>query len=215
MNSPISDPSLFLPGAQAVAELFFLTVEPPDPLEEFPALRVQGRSYNLWLTEEILQPALARWCRPGPSDQPDSEAIRTAFAAASDAARLAFAQILPLANAEGEPAVLAAMGVTANLQRTLAILAEFILEEHPPAGPTVFRLSRRWAGLFEYPDHAPYFPAAIKAPAAPAKPRPNRRDPRHLSNSLWCSAEEVKARCAEALERLRREVRQDRGLSGE
>ena len=183
MNRPDSEPSLRLRGAHAVAELFFLAVEPPDPLGDFPALCLQERQYNLWLTDEILRPTLARWSPAGTPERPDPEAVRGAFAAASDAARAAFAQVLPAASAAGEPAVLAAMGVTANLQRTLALLAEFVLEEHPPA--------------------------------APARPRAQRRDPRHLTNALWCSAEEVKARCAEALDRLRREIRQDRGLSGE
>ena len=215
MNRPDSEPSLRLRGAHAVAELFFLAVEPPDPLGDFPALCLQERQYNLWLTDEILRPTLARWSPAGTPERPDPEAVRGAFAAASDAARAAFAQVLPAASAAGEPVVLAAMGVTANLQRTLALLAEFVLEEHPPAAQPVFRLSRRWAGLFEYPDHTPYFPAAVRPPAAPARPRAQRRDPRHLTNALWCSAEEVKARCAEALDRLRREIRQDRGLSGE
>jgi hypothetical protein len=183
-----------------------------DPLGSFPALCLANRPYNLWLTGQILEPILARWSADGAAGACAAATLAHDVEWASGRSRLAFQEILPPAASLGDPAVLAAMGVTANLLRTLGLLGEFVLdgslpgfEGGPDSGP-LFRLSRFWCGLIEYPEGAPYFPGCVRAPVHPARLHPRRRDPRHLSNALWCSIGEMNARCDEALTVLRGKI---------
>jgi len=183
-----------------------------DPLGSFPSLAMQGKPYNLWLTEQVLDPVLARW-RDRPGANVDSiAAVSDDFSWGSYRVRAAYKEILPAAATAGEPAVLAAMGVTANLQRTLGILGEHIigggrLEAAPPAIPgPLFHLSRLWCGLVEYPENSPYFTSRIRQPLHPGRLQPKRRDPRHLANALWCSLAAITGRCDETIATLREEI---------
>ncbi len=185
-----------------------------DPLALFPSLVMGGTPYNRWLSAEILEPALARWSRSFDTEAAPRASVQDDFASASARARDAFARIVPVAIGVGEPAILAALGVTANLQRTLATLGEFLLATEAPAGPVVFRCSRLWCGLIDYRADAPYFSGRPTPPNPALKLRANRRDSAHLRHALWCSGREVESRCLEAVDNLRREVRRG-GLSGE
>ena len=183
-----------------------------DPLAAFPALVRDGRPYNLWLTEQLLEPVLDRWSAPGDEKSDPASRVRSDFAWASGGARGAFRELVPVAVAVGDPAVLAGMSVTANLQRTLAVLGEFLLEggrllpaTATPARPP-FRLSRLWCGLIDYPERSPYFPARVRAPTHPSRLQLGRRDPRHLANALWCSLDAINDRCDEAIAALRKEI---------
>jgi hypothetical protein len=183
-----------------------------DPLAAFPTLARDGRPYNLWLTERWLEPVLARWSAPREAGGNPAALVRSDFAWASGGVRGAFRELVPMAAAVGEPAILAGMSVTANLQRTLAILGEHLLRggrllpaPSPAAGPP-FRLSRLWCGLTEYPERSPYFPARVRAPLHPSRLRLGRRDPRHLANAFWCSLDAINNRCDEAIAALRKEI---------
>ncbi len=197
-------------AGEFIGRLVFVQESRGDPLGSYPSIGLSGCPYNLWLTGQVLEPMLDRW---GGGDIP---AERAAAALARDVewasrrCRLGFQEILPAASNLGDPAVLAAMSVTANLQRTLALLAEFILDGPPPALPG---LSRFWCGFMDYPEKAPYFPGRVRAPVHAARLHPGRRDPRHLANALWCSIGEINALCDEALSTLRRKILQS-GLFG-
>jgi len=212
--APAGSPPYILRGRYATARWAFAAAEAPHPLAPYPGLTRQGRLYNFWLSDEILVPALQEWCERDSSDRAWAGEVRDGFESSSGRARLAFAEILPSAAAAGEPAVLAALGVTANLQRTLAILAEFLLAEQPPAAFATGRLSRGWCGLVHYPARAPYFPARPKRLGS-RRLRPLRNDLGHLCQALWCSSATVAARSGEAIESLQREIRRSGILSAE
>jgi hypothetical protein len=180
-----------------------------DPLGAFPSLTVADRPYNLWLAEQVLAPVLAHWGGLDLAGKALAAAIADDVEWAGGRCRLAFQSILPPAAVLGHPALLAAMGVTANLQRSLALLGEFILDGAAPRawGRRDFRLSRLWCGLTEYPDRTPYFPGPIAAPLHPGRLNPQRLDLRHLSNALGCPLGVVHARCDEAIAVLRHEIR--------
>jgi hypothetical protein len=209
-NSDFGNPS-FITIAERIQ---FVPESRGDPLGSFPVLCLAGRPYNLWLTEQVLEPVLGRWSIDQLAEGSAAPALAHDVEWASGRSRLAFQEILPSAANLGDPAVLAVMGVTANLQRTLGLLGEFILdgaapgfERHPGPAPA-FRLSRLWCGLIDYPDHGPYFPGRVRPPVHPARLHPQRRDPRHLANALWCSIGEINARCDEALVNLRTKILQ-------
>jgi len=191
----------------------FVTETRGNPLGAFPSLGRDDRPYNLWLTEELLEPLLARWSAPRDPGAGSARMVAGDFAWLSQCCRRAFGEILPTAISAGDPALLAAMGVTANLQRTAAVLGEFIaaggsLAPARVAGPAVaFRLSRLWCGLVEYSERAPYFPARVHAPIHASRLNQRRRDSRHLANALWCSPAVITARCEEATVRLREAIR--------
>ena len=180
-----------------------------NPLGGFPSLRIGACAYNLWLADRILDPVLDRWSRLFPDQAGIAAAVADDLEWASRRSRSAFREVLPIAIRLGDPAILAAMGVTANLQRTLALLAEFILGncglDSFSACP--FRLSRFLCGLIDYPENCPYFPGRIRPPAHADSLRPRRMDPRHLGNALWCSVGDINRRCDEALAMLRQEIR--------
>jgi hypothetical protein len=193
----------------ARARIAFVPETRGDPLGSHPTLRLDDLPYNGWLSERILDPVLTRWFA-GKSEPGDkAERISHDVEWASERCRRAFQQILPAAAALGEPAVLAAMGVTANLQRTLGWIAEHLLDGRLQRGKgdseslPRFPLSRLWCGLIDYPENAPYFPGRVRLPIHPTRLNPRRRDPRHLANALWCSVGEIHARCDEALDALR------------
>jgi hypothetical protein len=198
-------------AAKIIQELF-TTEDRGDPLASFPSLLRDGQPYNLWLTQQVLEPILASWFLLEPRKPESAGAIADDFSLGSHRARAAFKEVLPAAVAAGDPAVLAAMGVTANLQRTLGILGEHLLGggrliARPPANPgPIFRLSRWWCGLVEYPEKSPYFTARVRPPLHPGRLQPRRRDPRHLANALWCSLAAINERCDETIAVLREEI---------
>jgi hypothetical protein len=183
-----------------------------DPLGPFPSLVIEGRAYNLWLTERVLDFVLARWSGPARGDPGPAAAVAEDIEWGCGRGRRAFQEILPAAAGLGDPAILVAMGVTANLQRTLALLAEMILDDRlPPCPLPPLRLSRLLCGLVDYPARSPYFPARMHPPVHAASLRSRRADLRYLGNALWCSEREINRCCDEALAVLGREIR----LNGE
>jgi hypothetical protein len=190
-----------------------------DPLGSFPTLCIGTRPYNLWLTEQVLDPILSRWSLDHLPEGCPASALADDIEWASGRCRLAFQEILIPAASLGDPAILAAMSVTANLQRTLALLGESILDGALPnwgrdsASKGALSLSRLWCGLTEYPDNLPYFPGRVRQPVHPARLHPKRKDPRHLANALWCSIGDINSRCDEALAVLRSKILES-GLFG-
>jgi hypothetical protein len=206
-------------AAAIIGRVRFVDESRGDPLGSFPSISLAGSPYNLWLTGQILDPMLRRWGSGDLVRDRAAAALAHDVEWASGRSRLGFQEILPAAASLGDPAVLAAMSVTANLQRTLALLAEIILDG-APSGFSVKEgagdlpgLSRLWCGFIDYPDRAPYFPGRVRAPVHAARLHPGRRDPRHLANALWCSIGEINAHCDEALSVLRRKIIQS-GLFG-
>jgi hypothetical protein len=201
------------PATPAIAHAFFVPENRGDPLGAFPSLRCEGRPYNLWLTEALLERLLPRWV----ARQEDRDDLGRSVAEDVDAigrrCRDRFHDLLPAAISAGDPALLAALGVTANLLRTAALLGEFLvgggrLVTGEPAGPAAtFKLSRYWCGLIEYGAASPYFPARVHPPVHAGRLNCRRRDSRHLSNTLWCSASAITHRCEEATVRLRDAIR--------
>jgi len=179
-----------------------------NPLRLFPSLLIEGRAYNLWLTGQILDPVLVRWNRDGFDEREPAATVASDIEWACERGRLAFQQILPVAGRLGDAAILAAMGVTANLERTLALLGEFILDDRPALCPRPpFHLSRFLCGLIDYPEGSPYFPGRVHPPVHAARLLTCRRDSRYLGNALWCSEDDIDRRCEEALAVLRQEIR--------
>jgi hypothetical protein len=183
-----------------------------DPLAAFPGLAVAGEPLNLWLSRALLEPALEAWSALEPAGPGRDEAVAGAFLRASGAGRAQFRQLLPAATAAGDAALLAAVGVTANLQRTLAALGEFLREGGrigPAAAgePAELPLSRRWCGLLDYPPGAPLFASRMTPPQPAGALDYRRREIRHLSNALWCAPATVRSRCRHALDLLGEEIR--------
>jgi hypothetical protein len=196
----------------SLARYRFVAETRGDPLGAFPALTVEAEPLNLWLTRALLEPALEAWSALDAAGPARGEAVAGAFARASRLGRARFRELLPAAAAAGDAALLAAVGVTANLQRTLAALGEFLLEGGriaPAAGaePAELPLSRCWCGLVEYPAGAPLFASRVKPPQDPAGLDYRRREIRHLSNALWCAPGTVRSRCRQALDVLGHEIR--------
>ena len=198
--------------ATLVGTLRFAPETRGDPLGSFPSLCLAGRPYNLWLSEQVLEPILQRWSLESMPEGGPASALADDIEWASGRCRLAFQEILLPASNLGDPAILATMGVTANLQRTLGLLGEALLDGTLPAfgrgkdPDAPINLSRLWCGLTEYPERLPYFPGKVRIPVHPARLHPKRRDPRHLANALWCSIGDINARCDEALAILRSKI---------
>jgi hypothetical protein len=208
---PISCPEsrLLPPGSAVFGCVSFVDESRGNPLRSYPSLTIGTRPYNLWLAERVLDPVLGHWNREFADQAALAAAVADDLEWSSRQSRAAFQEVLPLAIRLGDPAILAAMGVTANLQRTLALLAEIVLGNRRFAslfGGT-FRLSRFMCGLIDYPEDIPYFPGRIHAPAHADRLPPRRRDPRHLGNALWCSVGEINRRCDDALSLLQAEIR--------
>ena len=198
-------------------------VEDPrgDPLRAYPSVTMGGRPFQLWLTENVLIPVLSRWAALGPNEPALAARLLHDFEWASSLVWESFEEIEVEAASLGEPAVLAATGVAANLQRTLAILAEFILHRDPRIRwrtrdlKPVFKMSRSWCGLIEYPKGSRYFSQAIHPPAHSARMAPLRRDLRHVANALWCSFSDIERECEYSLALLKDALQGDPNLRAE
>jgi hypothetical protein len=179
-----------------------------DPIGPYGTLVIAGTPYNLWLTDYVLLPILRRWSAESPDGARSGAAIVHDVEWASGLARIAFQEIFPIASGLGDPAVLAATSVTANVQRTVATLAEAMLGRKAPSGtaaPPTFSLSRLWCGLIEYPKDSPYFPAPVRPPVHSGR-LPPYRDPRHLTNVFWCGVADVERACDESIAVLKEAV---------
>ncbi len=205
---PESRPAAFPYGVTIGGCEAFVAEPKGDPLFRYPSLVAEGRAYNLWLTDRVLDTVLRRWSRGAGDGRGPATTVASDIEWASWRGRRAFQEILPAAAGEGDPAVLAALGVTANLQRTVAILGEFILEGSPSLQPpSPLRLSRFLCGLVDYPENAPYFSGRCQAPVHAGRLRIRSTDARHLGNALWCSEAEIDRCCEEALAAMGRAVR--------
>ena len=190
-----------------IARPCFVPESRGNPLGCFPSLSLGACPYNLWLADRVLDPVLERWARPFPNEADAAAMVAEDIERASGLSRSAFREVLPAATRLGDPAVLAVLAVTANLQRTLALVAELRLGREGSLAAGSARLSRFLCGLVEYPENSPYFPGPLHPPAHADRLPPRRRDPRHLGNVLWCSVREINRRCDQALALLRDEVR--------
>lgn len=158
-----------------------------DPCAPFPTLMWRGRPYNVALSEAVLAPFLeARRSGAGRS----AEAVRRALADSTEA----FRAVAPEAARLGDAAVLAALTVTANLQRTVERLAR-----EPGVPPP---LSRLWCGFAPAPIRR-RSPAPPRPPSRPAAPS----DLRPLARALRCSFAEIEDQCDSALAALRQDIR--------
>jgi hypothetical protein len=203
-----------LKGFSSSATATFVPETRGNPLEAFASLAAEGRPFNLWLTGELLEPLLERWSLEIRSRPEWGGAIARDFEEASDRACAAFLGIANATPAPSDQALLAATGVTANLQRTLALLGEFMLGD-PAENRTAFCLSRFWCGLIDYPRSAGFFSMCVEETTAPEALRANRRDYGHLRNALRCSIREIEPRCADGLKTLGEHVRRTGSLGPE
>ena len=184
-----------------------------DPIGSYPTLLIAGVPYNAWLTDQVLIPILHRWAGDSPGGSDFAAAIPHDLEWSSRRARLAFQEILPAASSLGEPAVLAALSVTSNLQRTVALLGEFLLTGRPPRdAKSGFELSRLWCGLIAYEQNSSYFPAPVRPPTHAAR-LPLYRDPRHLTNAFWCTIGDVERECGEGLAVMREAIQREGAVS--
>ncbi len=198
------------PRALSQETIIFVAETRGDPLGAYPALVLADIAYNRWLTENVLEPMLKRWMREAVSPAEFSVSVLHDFEWASGRARLAFQDVAPTAATLGDQAVLAAMGITANLQRTLGILGRFVLGGVASGRKgSVFKLSRCWCGLIEYWPNAPYFVGTVRPPNHAARLHPQRRDPLHLTSAFWCGLGDVQRACDDGITRLRDAIRRD------
>ena len=185
-----------------------------DPLGPFPSLQREGQAYNRWLATGVLDPVLERWSDDDRGAPAPAAAVARDLAWACGCGRRAFQEVLPAAAPLGDAAILAAMGVTANLERTLALLGEAVLDQRPVPRPRLpLRVSFLLCGLVEYPQGSPFFPARVRPPIHATRLHTRRRDSRCLGNALWCSERDINRGCEEALAELRRAIRRH-GLLG-
>ena len=203
---PMNRDSYELNGPDFAGTATFAPEMRGDPLEAFPSLCVRGRPFNLSLTTELLEPLLERWTTRKRSRSELAETVAADVDDAMGRACLAFGEVASSAPAPCDQALLAATGVAANLQRTLALLGEFMLGDAPD-NRGEFALSRLWCGLVDYPRGTGYFSMSVEAAAAPAALRPNRRDYGHLRNALRCPIREIETRCGEGLRDLGEHLR--------
>lgn len=182
-----------------------------DPLGAYSSLVLSSTPYNRWLTENILEHVVKRWSSEPVSVRDFAAAVVHDFEWASSRARIAFEEIIAGASTLGDPAVLAVMSVTANLQRTLGILGKVVLGGMPDEryGKTTFKLSRFWCGLIEYSPHASYFSGTMRPPNHASRLHPQRRDPLHLTSAFWCGLGDVQRACDEGVLKLREAIRRD------
>ncbi len=177
----------------------------------YESLTLTSMPYNRWLTENVLEPVVRRWSAESGSAGDFAVSVVHDFEWASGRARLGFQEIVAVAATLGDPAVLAVMNVTANLQRTLGILGEFVLGGRPARrdGQVCFKLSRLWCGLIDYWPDAPYFSGAMRLPRHASRVHPRRRDPQHLTDAFWCGLGDVERACDEGMIKLRDAIRRD------
>jgi hypothetical protein len=141
------------------------------------------------LAEEVLVPYLEARQEAG---QTGGSALSTAAEQALVRCAEAFRAVLPDAVRLGDGAVLAALALAANLQRTVEELTR-----RPDSQPV---LSRRWCGL--PPEEKRRRPgsgdASVRRPGAELRP---------LVRALGATPAEIQSRCDEALAALRDEIR--------
>jgi len=188
--------SYSLRGLLATGSVHFAAEKRGNPLEEFPSLRRGGRPFNLWLAEELLEPGLERWSGRTWSRFELGATVAADVEEATERSLAAFRSLANTLAAPSDQALLAAAGVTANLQRTFALLGEFMLGDGPGLGAE-FSLSRLWCGFIDYADNTGFFSMDV-APTT---------DPGYLRNALRCSTREIEPRCADGLQRLREHIR--------
>ncbi|MGD1030999.1 MAG: hypothetical protein ABSA05_07645 [Opitutaceae bacterium] len=177
-----------------------------NPLEAFSSLCIRGRPFNLWLTAEFLEPQLERWSVGKRSRSELSESVAADVEEATKGTCMAFHEIANSVPAPNDQGLLAATGVAANLQRTLALIGEFMLGD-PIEAESMFSLSRYWCGLVDYSRCQGYFSMCVEEATAPGPLRADRRDYGHIRNALRCSIREIEPRCADGLRVLGDHVR--------
>lgn len=177
-----------------------------NPLEAFSSLNVSGRPFNVWLTAEFLEPQLEHWSTQKRGRSELADAIAADVEDATRRALMAFHEITNSTSTLSDQELLAATAVTANLQRTVALLGEFMLGD-TIEGRTVFSLSRLWCGLIDYPRNTGYFSMGPDETTSSHALRADRRDYSHLRNALWCSIQEIEQRCADGLKVFGEHVR--------
>jgi hypothetical protein len=196
-----------LAGLHATGRAVFSDEDRGDPFEDFPEVRLHGQPFNRWLNGEVLEPTIRRWGEQSRGRSDLTSGVPGEFENASRRARIAFRAISQSRPAVSTQGLVAALGVTANLHRTLAILGEFMLGDNPE-GVNEFALSRLWCGFMEYPKRARYFSLRVETPVDPRTLRSQRSDYGHLRNALRCSTREIEPLCQEALAALKARMRE-------
>lgn len=183
-----AQPKLIL-GAGGAELLIKFRPRRPESARDQAELRWDGQPFPAALTERILVPFLAQWARQ-PGDR--RAALQPSVDAAMAACLRAFQACAPQRAREEERAILAALAVTANLQRTLLVVAEALARTKRKRArrPTVV-LSREWCGLLPRRDNSP--------PGSQAAIRP-------LARALAATPREIEQRCAAALTALRADI---------
>jgi len=192
-----AQPKLIL-GAGGAELLVKFRPRRPELAKDLAALRWDGQPFPAALTERVLAPFLAQWARR-PGDR-RNQLQPSVDAAMADCLR-AFQACAPERARDEDRAVLAALAVTANLQRTLLTLAEALgRPKRKRTRRATVVLSREWCGLV---------PKRFK-------PKPGRDGAfRPLARALGCSADEVELRCSEALAALRADFSAGRWVARE
>jgi hypothetical protein len=178
-------PKLIL-GAGGAELLIKFRPRLPESVKDLAPLRWDGQPFPAALTERILAPFLAQWARQ-PGDR-RSQLQPSVDAAMADCLR-AFQACAPEKAREEDRAVLAALAVTANLQRTLLALAEALARpRRKRTRRATVVLSREWCGL------PPRRHKSVAGTEAAFRP---------LARALASTPREIEQRCAEALAALR------------
>jgi len=177
-------------GAGGLELAVKFTIKSPEPFKDLGQLRWNGRPLVMGLNADILDPFLACWARQ-PGDRRDG--IRGAVDEAMNRCAGAFRACAPERTKPEERAVMAALAVTANLQRTLTYLGEILVQpkRRGERRGTVI-LCRQWCGL------VPKTKRAAATGAGSFRP---------LVKALGCSPGEIDARCRDALSALRKDFR--------
>ena len=180
-----AQPKLIL-GAGGAELLIKFRPRMPESASDLAALRWDGQPFPAALTDRILAPFLAQWARQPGDRRAD---LQASVDAAMAACLRAFQACAPQRAHEEERAILAALAVTANLQRTLLVLAEALARsKRNRARRATLVLSREWCGLLpRRPKSAPGSEAAF----------------RPLARALAATPREIEQRCAAALAALR------------
>jgi hypothetical protein len=178
-------PKLIL-GAGGAELLIKFRPRLPESVKDLAPLRWDGQPFPAALTERILAPFLAHWARQ-PGDR-RAQLQPSVDAAMADCLR-AFQACAPEQAREEGRAILAALAVTANLQRTLLTLAEALARpKRKRTRRATVVLSREWCGLLPR-RHKP-----VSGTEAAFRP---------LARALASTPREIEQRCAEALAALR------------
>lgn len=180
-------PKLILGAGGAELAVRFVA-KPTPPFKGLAELQWNGRGLLAGLDAEILAPFLARWAR-APGDRRSE--VQASVDEAMERCANAFRACAPERAKNEERAVMAALAVTANLQRTLLYLGEALVQaKRRSAGRGTVVLNRQWCGLVPRPNRS--------AGSGIASFRP-------LARALACSPGEIDARCKDALSALRKD----------